>query len=170
MTRPGRTPGGHRLHTGAAPPRFRARQEGPITPDSPRAGPDRRPTSVGAGPDGRPTGVGAGPDGRGGSRVELAEAYPAVDPVLLHAMSWAAEFGVRAVSPGTGAALRLLAAATRARSVVEIGTGTGVSGLWLLQGMPADARAHLDRRRAGAPGAGPAVLRGGRLRDRAGTG
>jgi len=54
-------------------------------------------------------------------------------------MSWAAEFGVRAVGPGTGAALRLLAAATRAHAVVEIGTGTGVSGLWLLQGMPADS-------------------------------
>jgi predicted O-methyltransferase YrrM len=62
-----------------------------------------------------------------------------IDPVVLHAMSWAGEFGVRAVSPATGAALRLLAAASRARSVVEIGTGTGVSGLWLLQGMPADS-------------------------------
>ena len=72
------------------------------------------------------------------ARLDLAEAFPSIHPVLLHAMSWAAEFGVRAVSPGTGAALRLLALATRARSVVEIGTGTGVSGLWLLQGMPAD--------------------------------
>jgi predicted O-methyltransferase YrrM len=62
-----------------------------------------------------------------------------IDPVLLHAMSWAAEFGVRAVSPATGAALRLLATAASARSVVEIGTGTGVSGLWLLQGMAADS-------------------------------
>jgi predicted O-methyltransferase YrrM len=62
-----------------------------------------------------------------------------IDPVLLHAMSWAAEFGVRAVSPATGATLRLLATTARARSVVEIGTGTGVSGLWLLHGMPADS-------------------------------
>jgi predicted O-methyltransferase YrrM len=69
----------------------------------------------------------------------MAEAYPVIDPVLLHAMSWAGEFGVRAVSPATGAALRLLASTSRARSVVEIGTGTGVSGLWLLQGMPADS-------------------------------
>lgn len=42
------------------------------------------------------------------------------------------------VSPGTGACLRLLAAAVGARSVVEIGTGTGVSALWMLRGMRPD--------------------------------
>ena len=42
------------------------------------------------------------------------------------------------VGSGTGAALRLLAALVSARNVVEIGTGTGVSGLWLLAGMRAD--------------------------------
>jgi predicted O-methyltransferase YrrM len=42
------------------------------------------------------------------------------------------------VQQGVGAALRLLAAALAARTVVEIGTGTGVSGLWLLGGMPSD--------------------------------
>ncbi|HSK27472.1 MAG TPA: O-methyltransferase [Jiangellales bacterium] len=42
------------------------------------------------------------------------------------------------VGTGAGAALRLLAAVADARSVVEIGTGTGVSGLWLLGGMRAD--------------------------------
>jgi predicted O-methyltransferase YrrM len=34
--------------------------------------------------------------------------------------------------------LRLLAAAGSAKAVVEIGTGTGVSGIWLLRGMRAD--------------------------------
>jgi predicted O-methyltransferase YrrM len=68
----------------------------------------------------------------------FAEAYPPVDPVVLHAMSWANELGVGAVGPAAGAALRLLAAASRAKSVVEIGTGTGVSGLWLLAGMRPD--------------------------------
>lgn len=42
------------------------------------------------------------------------------------------------VGPGVGAALRLLAAATGARHVIEIGTGAGTSGLWLLEGMRAD--------------------------------
>ena len=40
--------------------------------------------------------------------------------------------------PGVGAVLRLLAAAASAKSVVEVGTGAGVSGLWLLSGMPPD--------------------------------
>lgn len=46
------------------------------------------------------------------------------------------EMGATAVSPGTGPALRMLAAATGAMSVCEIGTGAGSSGLWLLEGMP----------------------------------
>jgi predicted O-methyltransferase YrrM len=59
--------------------------------------------------------------------------------VVLHAMSWSAEFSVDTVSPDTGAILRLLAAATRPRAVVEVGTGLGVSGLWLLAGLGEDA-------------------------------
>ncbi len=50
----------------------------------------------------------------------------------------AEELGIGSVTAGTGAALRLLAAALAARSVAEIGTGTGVSGLWLLDGMAPD--------------------------------
>jgi predicted O-methyltransferase YrrM len=46
--------------------------------------------------------------------------------------------GCRGIRPGVGTALRLLAAAGGARSVVEVGTGAGVSGLYLLRGMPAD--------------------------------
>ncbi len=39
------------------------------------------------------------------------------------------------IGAGGGAALRVLAAAIGARSVVEVGTGAGVSGLYLLEGM-----------------------------------
>jgi predicted O-methyltransferase YrrM len=39
------------------------------------------------------------------------------------------------VGAGCGVALRLVAAAIEARNVVEVGTGTGVSGLYLLAGM-----------------------------------
>lgn len=42
------------------------------------------------------------------------------------------------VGPGAGALLRFLAASVQARHVVEIGTGGGTSGLWLLEGMPED--------------------------------
>ena len=37
--------------------------------------------------------------------------------------------------PSAGAALRFLASAIAARAVVEIGTGCGSSGIWLLRGM-----------------------------------
>jgi predicted O-methyltransferase YrrM len=46
--------------------------------------------------------------------------------------------GVRPIGAGGGAALRLLAAAIEAVHVVEFGTGTGVSGIWLLRGMRPD--------------------------------
>lgn len=50
--------------------------------------------------------------------------------------------GVRSAAPpvdaATGAALRFLTAAIGARSVVEIGTGCGTSGIWLLRGMAPD--------------------------------
>lgn len=71
------------------------------------------------------------------SRV-YAEQYEPEDEVLLRARAKAAELGCVPVEPGGGAALRLLAAALDARHVVEVGTGTGVSGLWLLRGMRPD--------------------------------
>ncbi len=58
------------------------------------------------------------------------------DEPLLTARRNAAEVGgAEPVGPVTGAALRFAAAAIGARSVVEIGTGCGASGLWLLRGM-----------------------------------
>lgn len=65
------------------------------------------------------------------------ETWVAEDAVLATARAQATEVGVRPVTPGAGAALRLLAALTAARAVVEVGTGVGVSGLHLLRGMPA---------------------------------
>jgi predicted O-methyltransferase YrrM len=48
------------------------------------------------------------------------------------------ELGCVPIMPGAGSALRLLAAAVNAKAVVEVGTGAGVSGLWLVSGMPPD--------------------------------
>src|SRR2546423_10887715 len=69
------------------------------------------------------------------SAREFAGAYVPEDRVIQVARSVAQEVGLVPIQPGAGAALRLLAAAGGARAVVEIGTGTGVSGLWLLGGM-----------------------------------
>lgn len=67
-----------------------------------------------------------------------AEGFVAEDEVLAAARQRADEVGVVPVGPGCGAALRLLAATLDARAVVEVGTGTGVSGIWLLRGMRPD--------------------------------
>lgn len=48
------------------------------------------------------------------------------------------QLGAAPLGKGAGATLQVLAAAAGARAVMEIGTGAGVSGLWLLGGMPAD--------------------------------
>ncbi|MER5223462.1 MULTISPECIES: O-methyltransferase [Streptomyces aurantiacus group] len=68
----------------------------------------------------------------------FADAFVAEDDTLHWARDRAQEAGLRSVSPGTGAALRLLAATVGAKAVAEIGTGTGVSGIHLLHGMRPD--------------------------------
>ncbi|WP_436702347.1 O-methyltransferase [Nocardioides sp. BYT-33-1] len=68
----------------------------------------------------------------------FADTYVAEDDVLAAARTRAEEVGVVPIGAGTGATLRFLAAALEARAVVEIGTGTGVSGVWLLRGMRPD--------------------------------
>ena len=66
------------------------------------------------------------------------DAWLPEDAPLTAARSRAAEVGVPCVDPVTGSLLRLLTAASAARSVVELGTGAGVSAMWLLRGMTAD--------------------------------
>ena len=67
-----------------------------------------------------------------------AEAFVAEDDILAAARARAEEVGVVSIGSGGGAALRFLASVLDARAVVEIGTGTGVSGLWMLRGMRSD--------------------------------
>ena len=40
------------------------------------------------------------------------------------------ELGIDAIAPSVGAQSAVLAAATGARSILEVGTGAGVSGIW----------------------------------------
>ena len=67
-----------------------------------------------------------------------AEQFTTEHEVLQWARSRAADLGCEPVSPGVAAALTVLAAATRARTAVEVGTGTGVSTVSLLRGMAPD--------------------------------
>ena len=66
------------------------------------------------------------------------EGFLTEDDTLASARARGVELGCPPISAGGGAALRFLATALRARAVVEIGTGAGVSGLYLLRGMAPD--------------------------------
>jgi predicted O-methyltransferase YrrM len=67
-----------------------------------------------------------------------AETFVEEDDVLAAARARAEEVGAVAIGSGAGAVLRFLASAIEARAVVEVGTGAGVSGVWLLRGMRSD--------------------------------
>ena len=58
--------------------------------------------------------------------------------MLAEARARAADLNAVPIGPGGGAALRFLASVVWARNVVEIGTGCGVSGVWLMRGMRSD--------------------------------
>lgn len=67
------------------------------------------------------------------------------DEVLRTAREAAQEWGCVPVHPGTGAALTMLARAIDAHSVAELGTGVGVSAVYLLRGMnPAGTLTTID--------------------------
>ena len=70
--------------------------------------------------------------------AEYVDGYLPDDDVLAAARARAADLGCSPLASGAGATLRFLAATVAARAVVEVGTGTGVSGLHLLRGMAAD--------------------------------
>jgi predicted O-methyltransferase YrrM len=70
--------------------------------------------------------------------VSYAESFVAEDELIVSARERARELGCVRIGPAGGATLRLLAAATGAKAAVEVGTGAGVSGLYLLGGMATD--------------------------------
>lgn len=54
------------------------------------------------------------------------------------------ELGITPIDPAVGAQSALIAAVGDARNIVEIGTGGGVSGLWLLHGAPRSILTTID--------------------------
>jgi predicted O-methyltransferase YrrM len=75
---------------------------------------------------------------RAESLSEHAEGSISEDAILVAARDRAEEIGVGAVTPAIGALLSLLAKLSGGKAVVEVGTGAGVSSLWLLSGMSED--------------------------------
>src|SRR5215510_11564893 len=82
-----------------------------------------------------PTGT---PRSRSESIVSHAEGSISEDTIVAAARERAVDIGAGAVTPAVGALLCVLAKLTGAKAVVEVGTGAGVSGLWLLSGMRED--------------------------------
>jgi predicted O-methyltransferase YrrM len=70
--------------------------------------------------------------------LSYAESFALEDDITAAARDRGRELGCPPIGSAGGATLRVLAAATQARSVVEVGTGAGVSGLYLLAGMTED--------------------------------
>jgi predicted O-methyltransferase YrrM len=64
-----------------------------------------------------------------------AEGFIAEDANKAAARARGVEIGTRDLTQGAGAYLSFLAQLLKAQSVVEVGTGSGVGALWLLDGM-----------------------------------
>jgi predicted O-methyltransferase YrrM len=58
----------------------------------------------------------------------------AENEVVARARAQSLELGIEPIAPAVGAQVAIVVAATAAKNIVEIGTGVGVSGLWLLRG------------------------------------
>lgn len=69
--------------------------------------------------------------------AHYADRYNETDPVSDAARTMAAEYGIVPVSSTTAGALTLLTRLASPAAAIEVGTGTGVSTLALLAGMPA---------------------------------
>ena len=75
---------------------------------------------------------------RAAAMLAHAEGSISEDSVLVAARERAEDTGCGAVTPAVGALLSLLTRLSGGKAVVEVGTGVGVSGLWLLTGMASD--------------------------------
>ena len=64
---------------------------------------------------------------------------------IARARAHALELGAAPISPAIGAQCAVLAAVSKALNIVEIGTGAGVSGLWLLRGSPRATLTTIDK-------------------------
>lgn len=78
------------------------------------------------------------------SSWKFAEDFAVENEVLRDARGRAEELGVECITPSVGAHLAMLASALGAKAIVEAGTGTGVSGLWLLSGSSQAVLATID--------------------------
>lgn len=78
------------------------------------------------------------------SMWRFAEEFVVEGPEITQARQESIELGLEAISPAVGAQIALIAASTAAKNIIEVGTGAGVSGLWLLRGAPTATLTSID--------------------------
>jgi predicted O-methyltransferase YrrM len=67
---------------------------------------------------------------------KFAEDFIVESAPIAAARAHSLENGIEPISPAVGAQIAVIAAATNAGSIIEVGTGMGVSGLWMFAGAP----------------------------------
>jgi predicted O-methyltransferase YrrM len=75
---------------------------------------------------------------------KFAEEFVVEPDAIVEARKQSLEVGIEPISAATGAQLAVIAAASGATSIIEIGTGAGVSGLWMLLGAPEAVLTSID--------------------------
>ena len=78
------------------------------------------------------------------SSWKYTEDFTQESEVIKRARSRADELGVEAITPSVGIQLSILARALSAKAIVEVGTGAGISGLWLLSASPNSVLATIE--------------------------
>jgi predicted O-methyltransferase YrrM len=78
------------------------------------------------------------------SSWKYTEDYTAESEVILRARLRAEEIGLEAITPSVGIQLNILARSLSAKAIVEVGTGAGISGLWLLSASANSVLATID--------------------------
>jgi predicted O-methyltransferase YrrM len=75
---------------------------------------------------------------------KYAEDFVVESEVIQRARVRAEELGIECITASVGAQLAVISASLQAKSIVETGTGAGVSGLWLLSGSSQAVLATID--------------------------
>lgn len=75
---------------------------------------------------------------------KFAEEFVLEPEAIAEVRSTSLEHGVEPISASQGAQIAVLAAATNAQTIIEIGTGLGVSGLWMFSGAPEATLTSID--------------------------
>ena len=78
------------------------------------------------------------------SSWKYTEEFHQEPDVIARARARADEMGIESITPSVGSLLAVLVASTNAKAIVEVGTGAGVSGLWLQSGSKNSILASID--------------------------